>query len=288
MLLNDFIYEDIRGRIESGAEAREELTLSALSRRYNVSLTPIRYALERLVVDKYLVKLDNGRVEVSPRAPRRRRLKRRTSPALPVSPESAIQADVINLGLRGKSDYIREEAAAAKYGVGRTVIRSILSRLAGRGLLEYVPRCGWRPRTFDEKDLSDFLRVREALEIEALEQARPRFDEDVLRQLLNENLRRKRLPTGALGNSLHGYWISLANNLYIRDFFDRHGVYYGALFDFAAPSAAAIEEMAAQHCDILELILKEAWGAARRALAEHIRAQGPLVLRVMATFQERE
>ena len=120
MPINDFIYDDLKTRIEARDGFAGKLTLAALSERYQVSLTPVRMAIGRLIDDRYLVKLDNGRVAVNQSAPRRRR--RIAAPApQPASLEAAIETDVVERSLRGDAEYLREEAVAARHGVGRTV-----------------------------------------------------------------------------------------------------------------------------------------------------------------------
>jgi DNA-binding FadR family transcriptional regulator len=98
--------------------------------------------------------------------------------------------------------------------------------------------------------------------------------------MLNENA--PGLDTSPrLDNHLHRYLIEKSGNAYIRDFFDHSGLYYTMLFDFAAPEASVVSEMAAQHREILTALLAEDWIHAREALARHIRAQVPIVRRLL-------
>jgi DNA-binding GntR family transcriptional regulator len=266
-----------------------KLTFSALAKHYKVSLTPVRTAVARLVSEGYLKSLDNGRLQVSDTLPPPS-VRGPAKPALRLElskdHESSIRADLIRRSLMGDTRYIREAAAAARYGIGRTVLRPILSRLAGQGLLEHVPRCGWRVRTFDKKDLCDFIEVREALELKALEEARPKLQKAVLEQFLEGNRTGGTMQMGALNNNLHSYWIKLSENRYIIDFFQRQAVYYTTLFDYAAPEAHVVEEMAAQHCEILTALIEDRWTDAKKALVRHIRDQKPIVERLMDSVQQ--
>jgi DNA-binding GntR family transcriptional regulator len=286
MTLAELVFEDLSSRIGSKEALPCKLTFSALAKHYKVSLTPVRTAVARLVVEGYLKSLDNGRLQVSDSPPVARRQTRQSLPLeLPKDHEAAIRSDLIRRSLMGDTRYIREAAAAARYGIGRTVLRPILSRLAGQGLLEHVPRCGWRVRTFDKKDLCDFVEVREALELKALEEARPKLQKEALERFLEGNRSRGDMRMGALNNNLHSYWIKLSGNRYIIDFFERQAVYYTTLFDFAAPEAHVVAEMAGQHCEILEALIEERWGDARKALMRHIRDQKPIVLQLMEQVQ---
>jgi DNA-binding GntR family transcriptional regulator len=80
---------------------------------------------------------------------------------------------------------------------------------------------------------------------------------------------------------LHPYLVEKAGNRYLRDFFGRHGAYYTTLFYTATLGVSVVEEMARQHRAILEALLRRKWGAARALLARHIRAQEPVLLRLM-------
>lgn len=84
-----------------------------------------------------------------------------------------------------------------------------------------------------------------------------------------------------LDNDLHDYLIEKSGNRYIRDFFERHGIYYTTLFAYAAPGARVVRAMARQHRAILNALIAADRKAARRALARHIRSQRPVVARLM-------
>lgn len=285
MKLADRIYEDLCTRIESGEGPPCKLTFSVLSKHYGVSLTPVRTAVKQLVADGYLATLPNGRLKISDNLPKPRRVKRADLSSPPPDYEAIIRSDLIHLSLMGDSQFMREGAAAAKYGIGRTVLRPIFSHLAGQGLLEHVPRRGWRVHTFDQNDLCDFIIVREALELAALDQARNRLDKSVLQQFLEGNQPGSNIGLGGLNNNLHSYWINLSENRYIIGFFARQAVYYTTLFNFAAPEAHVVAEMAAQHCDILESLIADRWSAAKKSLVRHIRDQKPVVQKLLEQVQ---
>jgi DNA-binding GntR family transcriptional regulator len=288
MKLAERIYEDLLSRIESREGLPCKLTFSALSSHYGVSLTPVRAAVQQLVAQGYLVTLENGRLQVSDDPPHSGRSRRLEVNEPPPDYEAIIRMDLIQMSLAGDLRYLREGAAAAKYGIGRTVLRPILSRLAGQGLLDHVPRCGWKVRPFDNRDLCDFIIVRESLELAALEQARDKLDKEVLGQFLAGNQSKSIGQLGSLNNNLHGYWIQLSENRYIIDFFERQAVYYTTLFDFAAPEAHVVAEMADQHCEILQALIHDDWSSAKKALVRHIRSQKPIVQKLLEQFKSQE
>jgi DNA-binding GntR family transcriptional regulator len=284
--LADYISGDLASQVARTGEPPCKLTLSAIAAHYGVSLSPVRTAVERLVQEGYLDTLENGRLALG--KPRRRSWKQIA--ASPVSPpidhDKVIQSDVIRLSLQGQDGFLREQWATERYGIGRTALRPILSRLAGQGLIERVPRRGWRIRPFDKDDLCSFIEIRELLELRALRLARPHLESDKLQYFLKTNQSPKSRGEYALNNQLHDYWINLSGNHYIRRFFQRDALYYRALFDYAAPEARVVKEMAMQHCAVLEALLDQRWAAADKALSEHIRAQKPIIKSLVETLHE--
>lgn len=57
---------------------------------------------------------------------------------------------------------------AARCGIGATPLREALSRLAARGLVDAIGRRGFRVRAISREDLADIVRIRVAIEREAL------------------------------------------------------------------------------------------------------------------------
>jgi DNA-binding GntR family transcriptional regulator len=236
---------------------------------------PVRVAVEALVADGYLQRQENGRLAVN-----RRRTRRRPAEAEPAAeaplPEAMLADFVLRQSLAANPDYLREEATAERFGVGRTVVRRIFSQLSGAGMLEHVPRCGWRVRAYREEEMLEYLDAREALEVKALELAEPRLEAAELQRLLTANTP-DRAGHPRLDNTLHQYWIERSQNYYVRDFFARYGAYFSALFDQAAIAADTAAEMAREHRAILGALLAGNLATAQRALVEHIRSQRPNV-----------
>jgi DNA-binding GntR family transcriptional regulator len=279
--ISQYIERDLAGRIGTDQVLPAPLTLHSLSRHYGVSPKPVREAIRRLLADGVLVRQDNGRLDVnraSRRTARAERLRLTEEPGPPrraLDLASDLAAEVIRKSLRGDGDYVREEATAERFGVGRTAIRQAFLQLAGRGLIVHVPRCGWRVRTFDLADMAAYLEVREVLENKALSLARPHLVDADLRRMLAGNASGTGGPR--LDNSLHRYLVEKSGNDYLREFFHRHGAYYTSLLDFAAPETHVVAAMARQHRMILRALLAKDWARARRELTRHIRAQRPIV-----------
>jgi DNA-binding GntR family transcriptional regulator len=288
MSIAAYIQNDLAARLESGEDLPVSLTLEALSQHYEVSCTPVRTAISALTEVGLIRKKGNGRLEPSTSGQKGAKTKGETIPTrekLQSDPMSAITGDLVRLSLKGDPIYLREEATASKYGLSRSAMRNILHRLAGEGLLEHVPRRGWRLRTFRQEDLQAFIEVREVLELKALELARPKLGtpevEAVLQAMLDGNLE----PSGEDGpveidNSIHRYLLGIAGNPYICDFFARHSQYYDLLFDWEGQDRATAIATVRQHRKILSALLAKDWLSARNSLSHHIRENHPILSQI--------
>ena len=281
MKLSDYIEEDLAARLTAGQDLPESWTLGAIAKRYDVSLTPVRAALDRLIRRKLLVKLPNGRVQ--PSRPRRHPSKRPpTAPATPRSWDDTVRRELIFLSLTSDEDlFVREEPLAERLGVGRSALRGILQRLAGGGLVEHVPRRGWHLPAFRQSEMEAYLDVRETLELKAFDLARPKLESAQLGEMLRGN-GTEAIKANSLDNTLHAYFVECSGNRYLRSFFAVNGRNYNALFDYAALGTKVLAEMAGQHRSILENARARRWSKARSSLSEHIRSQQPILTKMVA------
>ncbi len=288
MSLANYIERDIESRIRNHRELPCAMTLQCLATHYNVSLTPVREATESLLQRGLLVKMGNRRLAVSSHlADVPLDSEDHLAPPPPIDWDQVITRHILLLSLRGEAIFMREEALAERLEIGRTLLRQVFSRLAGAGIIDHVPRRGWRVRPLNEADLAAYLDVRVTLEKRALELAIPRLVKADLETMLAGNLPLDGSSTPRLDNQLHQYFIEKSENRYIRDFFARHGGYYRALFDYAALGADVIAEMATQHRQILSDLIKGENERAISGLAEHIRSQQPAVKQVISHLESQ-
>ena len=283
--ITDFIKQDLRARLGRDAGLPTRLTLHALAAHYQVSTTPVRLALRDLIDERILSKEDNGQLRVNPGT--RAAPSRDDEIELPVRAfqatevEQALVQEILRTSLSGREEYLREEVTAERFGIGRTLLRQVLGRLAGKGLIQHLPNRGWLVHRYDETEMTAYLQVRESLELKALELARANLVPADLKRMLAGNRPADGSPAERLDNDLHRYLVEKSGNRFIRDFFERNGVFYEALFAFAAPEANAVRAMAKQHRGILRALLTQDWPKARKALAQHIRSQRPIVKRLL-------
>ena len=282
--VTETIKQDLSHQLSTFSELPFKLTLGAIADYYSVSLTPVRQVVDELIQENIILRKSNGRLarvnepqdgSVSKDAEFNKPLK------LSSELDELVTNDVVKLCLANHTDYLREEATAKKYNTGRTIMRQVFSRLAGAGLIEHVPRCGWKVRSFREKDMFDYLEIREIFEVKALHLAKEKLVEEDLKTILSGNIPDDDYRLSEIDNDLHNYWISRCDNFYIQDFFNRHGTFYTALFDYAGLSEHVKSSMAQEHRDILEALIAKDWGAAEQALIKHIRDQKENVLRLL-------
>ena len=286
--LTHYVEEDLRRRIQSGQGLPHPLTLASLSQHYGVSFAPVRSALDKLIEEGLIHKKENnGRIEInSERIGTSKSYKPVASPLRPDDWDRILIQEVMLASLSGTATYLREEALAHKHGIGRSVIRSTFSRFAGAGLIEHIPRRGWRVRPLNLEDVRAYLEVRKTLELKALELAKPHLVREDLEPMLAGNQPNGQNNPGMLDNRLHEYIIEKSGNHYIRDFFRQHvAAYYRTLFDYAAPEASVVVEMAAQHRRILDALMTRAWTRARTALTEHIESQERVLTQLLTLVE---
>ena len=160
MSIATYISQDIKQRIRAGATLPAHLSLTELSRHYDVSITPVREAIQALVEEGYLQKLENRRIAVN--ATKIGIGGEEEQFSLPKSSsywDEVLLEEVTHASLSLAAAYLREGALAQKHGVGRSIIRGAFSRFAGAGLLDFGRGAGARPG--QEADLRQSPRRRQ-------------------------------------------------------------------------------------------------------------------------------
>lgn len=279
MSISNYIRDDLANRLRSGQDLPAQLTIGSLAELYEVSFTPVRTAIAELIHDGLLEKGPNRRLVVtSPLPAEDVQAGPVAAPAPPRDPYQEIVSDLVQLSLKGKTIYLREEMTAERYDISRSVIRNIFHRLTGEGILDHIPRRGWRLRAFRQDDLQSYIEVRESLELKALSLAFPKIDKQEVKRMLEANV----FPSSAtqspkIDESLHAYLIKLSGNSYIQDFFSRQGRYYELLFSWEDHDRETAIETVRQHRAILAALLESNEHAARSALSYHILNNHPIL-----------
>lgn len=278
MTLKQYIKHDLAARILSGNEAPSSLTLDRLSARYNVSITPVREAVSELLAEGVLQRDGGRRLTAGQRRLPDYAQAESSRPTTPEERFEMVSKDLVQLSLKGETVLLREQATAEKYDLSRTAIRQIFHRLASDGLLEHLPRRGWRLRPLRQDDLDSFTEIRVALERKALDLAKHRLlEEDLLKMLEGNRLPENEQDAPEIDNGLHAYLIAKAENSYIADFFARQGKYYLMLFVWEALDRKTALLAVEQHREILESLIARDWDAAADRLENHIRHNHPVL-----------
>jgi hypothetical protein len=98
MSIAAFIKQDLIAGIRSGEIGSDRLTLNYLSKRYRVSVTPVRVAIRELIKEKYLKKGDNGRLAIRFDAAAGAAAE---SPVKPTDGGKVVENDLVQLSLEG-------------------------------------------------------------------------------------------------------------------------------------------------------------------------------------------
>ncbi|MGW9183161.1 GntR family transcriptional regulator [Agromyces sp. NPDC055661] len=89
----------------------------------------------------------------------------------------AVRAEILSGELPADAP-LREEAAAARYGVSRHTVRAAFQRLVAERLAVALPYRGVRVASFDRDTIVALQQLRAALEVEAVRIARQRYGSD--------------------------------------------------------------------------------------------------------------
>ena len=276
------IKNEIGSRLERSEDLQIPLTVQGLSEHYGVSYTPVREAIGELIGVGLIRKKSNGRLEAIPPNKRTKKSNFLTKLESEKKPVESITKELVEISLGGEECFVREEATASKHGLTRSTLRQILQRLAGEGLLEHVPRRGWRVKPFRQEDMDAFIEVREVMELKALDLARPKLcspeSQGKLRQIRENNqLAKGKKRQTKIDNTLHAYFINLAANPYIKDFFNRHGRYFTILFNWEGENEKAAAEAVSQHHEIIDALLAQNWSLAKKRLSHHLHSNHPVL-----------
>ncbi|MFC9873051.1 GntR family transcriptional regulator [Nocardia salmonicida] len=86
-----------------------------------------------------------------------------------------VRAEILG-GALAPGERVGEEALCARLGISRAPVREALRRLAEQGLVEHLPRRGYRVVVWSAHDIVQLFEVRRALEQHALSAALPSAD----------------------------------------------------------------------------------------------------------------
>jgi DNA-binding GntR family transcriptional regulator len=175
--------ERIKELIRSnGFTARGRVREATLSRALGVSRTPVRAALQHLLVAGVLASHPRGGYVVT---------------RMPSSTNGSFGGDGVHAKLYGRllcdiimneaPDAVSESALMRHYGVGRGEIVQVLRRLVREGLAEPLPGRGWMLLSINSEQLARSYHLRSILEPAMLADRAYRADHEALARLRAEH-----------------------------------------------------------------------------------------------------
>jgi DNA-binding GntR family transcriptional regulator len=274
---------DITSHLSSGSTPCK-LTVAALATHYGVSQTPVRTVISKLIEVGKLIKLSNGRLQAPDAFDFTNDSTLQPSSGPATDPYEAILREIVQKSFLAEETFLREERTATHHQLSRSAVREICHLIAGQGLLEHIPRRGWKIRHFTLADLRAYLGTREVLELKALDLAWERLDDTDLQAMHDGNIPAKNSQDfPVIDDRIHNYIIKKADNFYILDFFNRHAPFFRILFEWEGENRDAAVEAVQQHREILTAIINRDRKKAAKALSHHIQCNHPVLDRIGTT-----
>lgn len=178
-------------------------------------------------------------------------------------------------------DKISENDLSAQYNVSRHVVRSAITRLKDRRLVEVYPQRGTFVSLMDMKYIETVLYVREAVEHEAASRLYKLTDsrlEELVRQL-RENLVRQLMAIRDgvamkefydIDTGFHRLFMDAAGHADAINLVSEHFVHVKRWRNFEIRSTEHLMELYKEHLDIADLIEKKDWKGVNEALHNHL------------------
>ncbi|MEX2307972.1 MAG: GntR family transcriptional regulator [Pirellulales bacterium] len=164
--LAEKVYQHLKTKL-AGRELNlgDRINARQVAADLNVSRTTVNKAIERLVADG-LVKVDAARHPVIAALPAKLRVYESTQFEFSNQTESTYELllEKILRGDFGPGEIIKERRVALEIGVNPATIRRAAEWLRSDGLLERLPRRGWRVMMLSPRDLKDAYEIRLLLE----------------------------------------------------------------------------------------------------------------------------
>jgi DNA-binding GntR family transcriptional regulator len=196
----------------------------------------------------------------------------------------AIKQDILVCALAPGAD-VTERELGARYGLGKAPLREALIRLTHEGLLQAIPRSGYRITPVTIQDVQDIFALRLLLEPAAARQAAGRIDAALLREL-NELCRAGYKPGDRASESrflranrqFHVAIADASGNRRLARLLGQLLEETERLFHLGLAVRDRTEEMKHEHEDLLAALVRGDGGAAEQAAIAQIDAARTMVM----------
>jgi DNA-binding GntR family transcriptional regulator len=186
--LSEKVYQHLKSKL-AGRELNvgDRVNARHIATELNVSRTTVNKAIERLVSDG-LVAIDAARHPIVASLPAKLRVYEAAQFEFSNQTESTYELllERILRGDFGPGDTIKERRLAIEIGVNPATIRRAAEWLRRDGLLERLPRRGWRVTLLSPRDLKDAYELRLLLEPVAVSGAINRITVEDIDQLITQ------------------------------------------------------------------------------------------------------
>ena len=155
---------------------------------------------------------------------------------------------------------LQEEKLASEFGISRTPVREALKRLAAEGLIEQLPRKGFRVAMPDDDALTELFECRCGLELLALKNAMgaiPPEKIETLKGKLRSAARRKdsrRIALEADGE-MHALFSDHCGNRYLSALIQQFRTKTAPYRNYRNRERAPLEELITERMEILDAVL---------------------------------
>ncbi len=190
-LLEDQIYSYLCAQLSGHSiEVGTHLKAGDIASNLDVSRTSVRKAIIRLVNDG-CVQLNGAGRPIVVSLPKKRRQAAEPVFAYANQTEQAYWAvfDAIFEGKLRPGENVNGQELAESIGVSLGTVRQALDWLCRDGLLQRLPRRGWKVVQLDKRDVIDAFKIRMLLEAEAISRAKDQLTREQLERMIAENER---------------------------------------------------------------------------------------------------
>ncbi|MDW4500024.1 GntR family transcriptional regulator [Sulfitobacter sp. D35] len=184
---------------------------------------------------------------------------------------------ILSMAIR-PGEILRKGDICSQLNVSRSPVSEAMTRLAGEGLVDVVPQAGTFVSHFSMKEIREGAFLREALELQAIEQVAETITEDQLKQL-RRNLRVQEALvadgdfTGfyELDSEMHDLIMSFTGFHRVAQIAETSWLQVNRARQLVLPDHGRVEETLAEHRRILDALEARDPEAARAATRAHLR-----------------
>ncbi|MBQ9776046.1 MAG: GntR family transcriptional regulator [Lentisphaeria bacterium] len=179
-------------------------------------------------------------------------------------------------GVHSGGEMLQEERLAADFGISRTPVREALQRLAAEGLVEQLPRRGFRVALPEEEALSELFECRCVLETSALQKSIHHIPAEEIEELrkklsaIREETEEARHELLAADEIMHDLFTEYCGNRYLSSLIRQFRLKTAPYRNYRNCEVTPLTELSAERIAILDALLKKETAKASDLLANHI------------------